>query len=527
MIAKSFSSGALTAHLASADSYFDNQSRACRQILSCIGSSFSDRNLLIRSAQKTVEGLEKSWEFHDFDMRLAFVVEHFLNEMAPCKVIMIDVTHYNGKISTIVYWILGLAHALGRDTIPIRNRERSDGITPFDVRGLYQIYFDRIIGDDSFSSNLREIMREISKNYDQELREYPQRHIWDKVIKQNREVEVYTFGRGVDGNNSQRGGGRTNVDTWDYQAVTELTSFLGQRYREATVTIQAPEDMRAKQEEQIKQRSEVVKTQLGKARKNDSVGVIIGSPDVSDYAELLLAQAYGIKQYERLHCSKEGEQCRGSTCIDKKCIGKCGYIFYKSPYYKSKEHGSKQKAPHPRERSFCYRDAQEVTEQRVLWYGKPKYCLEGVTYGVITVFFSNPLLSTGSPRKGGHYMQSVIVLSGFTGVATYGLASLLSGKAGEEQAYRLQKEIKKFGRDAPVQILVRVLYTQSNGGDRDTRKFQSVIVEEVQPLLSVEDSMSVFAQESAGAASSAIPAKTAAGRARKASPGRNSKRRAG
>ena len=220
---------------------------------------------------------------------------------------------------------------------------------------------------------------------------------------------------------------------------------------------------------------------MEKALASGKSYIVVGSPDVSDYAEVVLAKAYGISPYEPLPCNLP--QCKGSEC-SRPCIGRCGYVFYKLKYFRKT---ASDLSPHPRLKSFCYREAQSKIKQFVLWYGKPFFCATDVTYGVISIL-KNPFVAENMQPS------TVVVLSGFTGVATYGLAVLLGGKNDEDKesasisesdnaAKRLQDLLEKHNNEESLQILVKVrVDLPQKQAARDVREFRSVEIEDVQPL---------------------------------------------
>jgi hypothetical protein len=486
----------LTATIRNPASYIgmpDSGAQANKKALFCLSTPLADWQMLSQRAREILENL--GWTLQLDDIRSGFKVEDILDRLRLCKICMIDASHYGNRANLSTYWVLGLAHALGRDTIPVRNSARSGDSTPFDVRGLYQIYFNKL---KDFETGLKDILNEIDRHYNAEVKEYPQRYVWDRILSHKHEVEIFTFGRPAE-IDPRREGGRTNVDTWDYQAVGMLVSFLAKKYKEATVKILPPAFERAgRTEEEIKDRARTVAQELARERNY----IIVGSPDVSDYAEVVLAKAYDIPPYTTLRCSEE--QCKGGLC-HVRCVGRAGYLFYKKKLFLNGSATGKNSAEavdgtgagndlsHPRSTSFCYRDAPGE-QQYVLWYGQPYQCSAQVTYGVITILYENPFALPGDEPA----PSSVIVLSGFSGVATYGLAVLLSGgkgeasanprpesakQAGEEPATILRTELRKQAAAQAVQILVRIEFdTAPREFRRDGRRWRSIAVVDVRPL---------------------------------------------
>ena len=104
------------------------------------------------------------------------------DKLASSKVVIVDTTHYDKKADASMYFALGLSHAMGRETIPITNRARYDDASPFDVRGLWQVYFKNL---KELKTELAGILNVISPDYEKERLDYPLRFIWDRVLRRN------------------------------------------------------------------------------------------------------------------------------------------------------------------------------------------------------------------------------------------------------------------------------------------------------------------------------------------------------
>lgn len=450
---------------------------ANREILFCVSTPFNDDALLLDIAQESVEQEDWRWCIKQKYINRVFDIDAFMNDLSSCKVCMVDISSYADSINPNTYWLLGFAHALGRDAIPLTNRARSGDYTPFDIRGLYQIYFDSLKG---FKEGLTDIIKVIEDNYKIEISEYPQRYLWNNIFSHSNQIKVVTFGRGST-QDPRRDGGRTNVDRWDYQAVANLSFFLAQKFKQAEVKIQPPEDKRVgRKEEETLSRKRQIEKELSGGNKNY---IIIGSPDVSDYAEIILAKAYNIEPYKPLICKYKHASCLKVQC-DEPCIGRSGYIFLKKKFFGVTP---QEEEFHPRLNSFCYRDAE--TDEYILWYGKRIVCTNarentnGTTYGVISIFYEYPL----APPKGGadNGKSSIIVLSGFSGIATYGLAVLISG-SNDRQSKKLHDLMRIHKEKKAIQILVRVEYEINHEiKTHEARIFKDVDVVEVQPFISV------------------------------------------
>ena len=128
----------------------------------------------------------------------------------------------------------------------------------------------------------------------------------------------------------------------------------------------------------------------------------------------------------------------------------------------------------------------------MLWYGERYECehnlrgenaAEGETFGVLTLLKDREdLFAPGGANRW------IILLSGFTGIATYGLALLLTSlgvKTGEGSS--LQEILKKKRIDIEndgIQVLVKVGYkSKTKSQDCDTREKDKVTIVDVRSAL--------------------------------------------
>ncbi len=414
----------------------------------------------------------------------AALAESLPRKLSSSKVVIVDVTHYDNKADTAIYFVLGLSHAMGRETIPITNRARYSDISPFDVRGLWQVYFDSL---EQLKSGLVGILEVISPEYDRERHDYPLRFIWDRVLAHGG-LSVITCSRGAK-SEKDRPGGRTQVDKWDYASVAELASFLGKKYKQAEIIIEPPRE-KAKiaglwDESGRSKRVERIAKDL---RDEPKSIIIVGSPDVNDYAEIVLAQISGVRAYERERCKRSDNDSLRDKCWDcdrpdsSRCIGKRGYLFYKRTIEKD----------NPRKASDFFRDPPGNEGDCVLWYGAHLGCTSGTasgnTFGVLTLFKDRKKFFAPN----GEANRWIILLSGFTGVATYILAQVLTTlevtttkKTQKEKAMVLQEALEdkglKLGQG--VQVLVSVEYDSEIGGQSyDSRTPTSFAIRDIRPL---------------------------------------------
>ncbi len=106
-------------------------------------------------------------------------------------------------------------------------------------------------------------------------------------------LHIFTCGRDTAEGAGQRGsGGRTSIDKWDYQAVVDITHHFARHYRDIGVVIEQPVS-KARIDEETRMFDTAEFTQKLINRNC----VVIGSPDVSDFAEITLASLLGVKSY--------------------------------------------------------------------------------------------------------------------------------------------------------------------------------------------------------------------------------------
>ena len=279
------------------------------------------------------------------------------------------------------------------------------------------------------------------------------------------------------------------MDKWDYSSVAELAGFIGKEYKQARINIMQPKEKakteRLREEPGRTKRQEEIEEIL--RNSNDNL-IIVGSPDVNDYAEIALAKIHGATPYKREDC-KQVDPALQRRCWDCKlthqpaCIGKRGYLFYKRTVAED----------NPRKVSDFFRDPPGGEPDCVLWYGAPYRCTggpaegadEGQTFGVLTIFKDRRRFFA----RDDNMERWIILLSGFSGVATYALVQVLTTldvkmRAAESEKL-LQQALEKEGIDLGqgVHVLVSVKY-KCNPADKnyDTRESGRTTIHDIMPL---------------------------------------------
>ena len=311
-----------------------------------------------------------------------------------------------------------------------------------------------------FRSTLNSIEGEISfledrlKQEQQKVLEaqtyYRRNRFWGPISK-NGDVRIYTCGRdaNVEAHRYVRGqGGRTNIDMWDYRAVLDITHFFLSNYPSARVTIEDPRaKLRGSDLEEVGLLVSHV-TDLQRTLTNKDC-IVIGSPDVSDFAEIGLAQIHKIPPY------------------DAKRIKTKGFVIIKdskntksSFYWERKEGEPEGVAEILGDNEYRFFHNEPVKQS-----GNP-----GKMYGILTVA-TNPFHDGGFPRK-------LIILSGFSGVATDAIAKILSGEEYLTEFYKFDNAYTNIKRD--IEALIGVEYVAEAGMEiRDTRRITKITFEKL------------------------------------------------
>jgi hypothetical protein len=282
----------------------------------------------------------------------------------------------------------------------------------------------------------------------QEARDYYQYHRFWRPIADHGAVHVFTCGRDVqhDSNNPRGYGGRTNIDVWDYRAVLDITHFFASRYPNTKISI---EDPTSKLHGQDFSNAGHLADQIAQMRSKlgDRDCIIVGSPDVSDFAEIVLAHIHHIDPY-----TEKRDKQKGFVIIkDKK--------YTTSSFYWEKKEEEEEGV------------AQIIGEnQRKYFPNKPP--LEngdpGKMYGIL-IAANNPFDQRDIQRK-------IIILSGFSGIATNAIAKIVTDESYLQEFYKLDHEYVHLGRN--IEALIGVEYTiNKDFKNRDTRQIKKITFE--------------------------------------------------
>jgi hypothetical protein len=274
-------------------------------------------------------------------------------------------------------------------------------------------------------SDLAEVREGAEKKVREAFGHYGQTRFW-KPFSRHGHLHIFTCGRDVAHEKHRGAGGRTNIDRWDYQTVLQITHYFAENYPGTKLKIEDPVAKLAASDLEGAKLGHRVANLMRQLEDKDCV--VIGSPDVSDFAEIVLAELHGTQSFAHdiAKPAKKGREKRRGFALIK----------------------GEMKAP-----SSTYWLKTDDEEVGVKWIEQDKqFTLSeedgvGGTYGILVVC-ENPF-----SRREKH---KVIIFSGFTGVATYGMSKLLTSMDSLEEFFKIDQ---RFGSlDADFEALIGVHY---------------------------------------------------------------------
>ncbi|MEM7310283.1 MAG: toll/interleukin-1 receptor domain-containing protein [Planctomycetota bacterium] len=127
---------------------------------------------------------------------------------------------------------------------------------------------------------------------------YRHDRFWRDMARSGGDVHIFTCARDLEQNSERTGrGGRTVIDKWDYRAVLDISHFFAQKYPRVGVKI---EDPISKLDRGALGNPPLLAFKMSNLRDAlaDKHCIIVGSPDVSDFAEIVLADIHNITPYD-------------------------------------------------------------------------------------------------------------------------------------------------------------------------------------------------------------------------------------
>ena len=256
-------------------------------------------------------------------------------------------------------------------------------------------------------------------------RYYRYNRFWGPMVK-NRDVHIFTCGRVIthDPNSGRGYGGRTSIDLWDFRAVLNITDFFASNYPNTRVTIEDPVSKLGVQN-LVEDAHLVDRLADLRSMLEDKDCIIIGSPDVSDFAEQVLAKIHNIQPY-----AKDRIKTKGFVLIKDQKQSRSSFYWEKGA---QEEEGVVQILEVNKYEPFPNRPAE---------FGRP-----GRMHGILIVG-NNPFCRREKNRR-------IIILSGFSGVATNAIALLLMHESCLFEFFKLDNAYANI--DQNIEALIGVM----------------------------------------------------------------------
>jgi TIR domain len=237
-------------------------------------------------------------------------------------------------------------------------------------------------------------------------------------------LHIFTCGRDTAEDITQRGaGGRTSIDKWDYQAAVDITHHFARHHRDIGVVIEQPVS-----KARIDAATRAFDTAEFSQKLINRNCIIIGSPDVSDFAEITLARLLGVPPYS------PGAQLTVGVRIRK--AGRRFSTFYEQS------------------------SGQEPEGVRAIRDGRSEafFASEGNLDHGVMILADNPFSQEGRKYK-------ILILAGHSGVATRAMSLLLTHEEPWclDAFYYLDQEIAVVG--SPLAAVIEVSYRRLHGHD--------------------------------------------------------------
>lgn len=172
-------------------------------------------------------------------------------------------------------------------------QEIGDVLRPRDtIHALKTVAKERIAQLDKKLGDAREELNRAHDLARQAFDYYRHARFWRSFAKTRQDLHVFTCGRDTPEDLRQRGpSGRTGIDRWDYQAAVDITHHFARHHRDVDVVIEDPVS-----KAQVEGARSFDRWDFGKKLFNRNC-VIIGSPDVSDFAEVTIASLLKVDPY--------------------------------------------------------------------------------------------------------------------------------------------------------------------------------------------------------------------------------------
>lgn len=285
---------------------------------------------------------------------------------------------------------------------------------------------------------------------------YRHRRFWGPFAE-NRDVHIFTCGRDIPPDEARprgTGGFRTSIDKWDYRAVLGITHYFALNYPSTRLTI---EDPASKLQQEDIEKPYVLADRMAEIGNllKDKDCIIIGSPDVNDFAEMVLSRIHGIHPYDN-----NRRKSKGFVLVrDRKNTAS-------SFYWKTAEGEQEGIARLEQGKMRIYPHEPASSPGAPAGTGK--------MHGILVVA-DNPF-SHSEPRR------KIMILSGFSGVTTNAMAKFLTEESYLPSFFEFDEAQSQQAR--AIEALISVKYIVEAGSEnKDARQIHdapdSIIFEEL------------------------------------------------
>jgi hypothetical protein len=286
------------------------------------------------------------------------------------------------------------------------------------------------------SDAVQVLERQLEKRDGEAFNHYRRSRFW-RPLTNDYNVHIFTCGRDTPPDDGAgRRPSRTTIDKWDYRTVLDITHFMNRHYPATHVQIEDPVSKLSAHD--LRKQSAVGRVAKLQALLRNKHCIIVGSPDVSDFAEIVLAETHKMEPYDSRRDAKQ-----------------TGYVIIKD--------GATVSGPSSIQWTAADDEAPGVAR---LSADGPEYFPtrshtkgDGEMFGILAVV-SNPF--SDSPIN-----HRIVLLSGFSGVATNAIAKFLTHDDYLTEFGRFDREYANVERN--IEVLIGVQFrgqTQAAHGDR-------------------------------------------------------------
>jgi len=430
----------------------------------------------VKNAVKKVWGFD---EIHTANESLSSSALDIYGNISKRQVVIVDTTSRDAGM----FFCLGVGHGLEKDVVPItRTGKRAIDNLPFDVAALWHIAFSK---EEELVDNLIEVFGRIKKNKTEESEHFQNLKFWEPFIKilnkdAEKKIKIITCSR--PGKTEYRGK-RSSIDSFDYKSVAQLSSFLPTIMPNSKIEVKNLAKIQLDMQNYDEELSEEEKDRLVKHINYinekfilDSNCIVVGSPDVNDVAEVALSRIHQLKSFRG---RAEGKPVFQDI--------KPRFLIYKKHIVPGTFHIMEKELP-VSERSSTTQGVYKLqlgTDGEVNIKEDRRYPVinesnnkAGTDIGVIT--FSKTI----NEDKRKEYF--IIILAGFSGPGTLGLAKLLTSSdcvgCLEELNKKLSPLIERSDTLSKAELIVKTSYCEECGKTGEQRMADKVTFEVIDQI---------------------------------------------